>query len=129
MTEPTTLKPSSVQAKAKDALGDRRTQVVLGVALVALGAGVWIGLKLKGPQEWVGSVETKPCADCAEKAKTVPAGAATRQLSPAELVQLADLMKPAAPAPVDDPVVFSPLAQAPPETIDAAATDGLDATV
>lgn len=68
MTEPTAITKGTEQIKA--AANDRRVQLIAGAALVAFGLGVYLGLKLKGPQDWVPPVDRAPvpCADCAEKA-------------------------------------------------------------
>ena len=92
-TSPITKGVEQLQTAAKD----RKVQIIAGVALLAFAGGLYLGIKLRGPQDWVPPIDAapKPCADCAEKAAgSVPqaAPAALRQLTQDEWSELSRVL-------------------------------------
>jgi hypothetical protein len=100
---------------------DRRVQVVAGVALIGLGLGLALGLKLRGPQRWVPPVDQTPtpCPDCTARARAVARVAAqpSTPIAPDVVTVPAQpagtpMPKPASGPPIgpqviDNPTVFS----------------------
>lgn len=123
---------AQVPDKLKAAAGDRKVQVIAGVGLIAFGLGIYLGMKIKGPHDWVPPYELSPvpCAGCAEKsARPITQAVADavggtvvnpggRQLTADDLRALAEVIK------ADGPVVWSPLAGAPADMVEAAAVNG-----
>ena len=93
MAEPAAVAKLTEQVKAQ--ANDRRVQVTVGIAILAFAGGLYLGVKLRGPQDWVPPVDRAPipCPECEEKGQAQVNGVA-RTLSPDELRELAEMLKP-----------------------------------
>jgi len=58
-----------VRTQVVKAAGDRKVQLIAGAALIGLAVGLFLGIKIKGPRDWVPPVDRKPepCGPCEEK--------------------------------------------------------------